>query len=145
MLNSYLKKLIQPVRQLSKIIWLRRLLLVSWLIALFLFSHRAHVNQEPGIPHLDKLKHFIFFSFGGGVFFLNYARNSKLLSLKSLALLIILVIIGALDEYHQSFIPGRSGNDIFDWLANCVGAVSGAILLHQLRRARKKQAKYDST
>ena len=38
-------------------------------------------------------------------------------------------IIGALDEYHQTFTPGRSGNDPWDLLADTVGAAAGSAFI----------------
>ena len=37
------------------------------------------------------------------------------------------LLFAALDEWHQSFIPGRSA-DPRDWLADAVGAIAGAAL-----------------
>ena len=47
-------------------------------------------------------------------------------------------VIGRLDEYHQTFTPGRSGNDYGDWLADTLGAAAGAffVLLIVLPRIR---------
>lgn len=35
-------------------------------------------------------------------------------------------LYGAIDELHQSFVPGRS-SDVWDWAADTLGAVLGAI------------------
>lgn len=37
--------------------------------------------------------------------------------------------VGALDELHQHFLPGRSA-DIYDWYADFLGAASGVWLMH---------------
>jgi VanZ family protein len=34
-------------------------------------------------------------------------------------------LYGATDEFHQSFVPGRSA-DVLDWLADTLGAALGA-------------------
>jgi VanZ family protein len=39
----------------------------------------------------------------------------------------ILWLIGILDEWHQSWVPERSGNDVGDWLADATGTVVGAL------------------
>jgi VanZ family protein len=41
-------------------------------------------------------------------------------------------VLGALDEYNQQFIPGRSGLSLEDWIADMSGAVAGVGLLHLL-------------
>ena len=35
---------------------------------------------------------------------------------------------GALDELWQEFTPGRSGGDLYDWIADALGATVGAAL-----------------
>ena len=41
-------------------------------------------------------------------------------------------IIGAVDEFHQTFTPGRFGNDPWDWLADLSGGLLAAWLSHRL-------------
>jgi len=55
---------------------------------------------------------------------------------------------GVVDEFHQSFVPGRQGNDPGDMLADLVGASLGALsflvlahLFSRLKQARPQQAK----
>lgn len=45
---------------------------------------------------------------------------------------IVIGIVGILDEYHQSFTPGRSGNDPYDWLADVVGGMVGALVFKRV-------------
>jgi len=46
--------------------------------------------------------------------------------LRNIVICVILVsAYGALDEYHQSFTPGREVS-FFDWLADLAGAVTGS-------------------
>jgi len=51
-----------------------------------------------------------------------------------LALISILFcsLYGASDEWHQSFVEGRS-SDVMDWLADTSGAVMAIIIIHHLR------------
>ena len=44
-----------------------------------------------------------------------------------LVVTISLAAIGALDEWHQSWIPTRSGNDLGDWIADVLGSLTGAL------------------
>jgi VanZ family protein len=41
-------------------------------------------------------------------------------------------LLGALDEYNQQFIPGRSGLSLEDWIADMSGALAGVVLLRVL-------------
>ena len=40
---------------------------------------------------------------------------------------LVISIFGAVDEWHQQFIPGRS-MDAHDWIADTTGAMTGAAL-----------------
>lgn len=48
---------------------------------------------------------------------------------------LIAVVFGALDEWHQSFIPGRS-KELADWFADTAGATFGAIVGALMARRR---------
>jgi VanZ family protein len=41
---------------------------------------------------------------------------------------VIIATFGALDEFLQTFTPGRTGDDIYDWTADVLGALTGALL-----------------
>ncbi len=95
----------------------------------------------PEIPNIDKVLHFGYF-FGGGIIFTTYIllRNgtSSSFAVRVFLPLFIFAITGALDEYHQTFTPGRSGNDPFDWLADILGAFSGILLANRFHPALLK-------
>ena len=55
----------------------------------------------------------------------------------ALAALIGISLFGALDEWHQQFVPGRS-QDRADWLADTVGAGFGIMLAAALGRRREQ-------
>jgi VanZ family protein len=46
-------------------------------------------------------------------------------------------LYGASDEYHQTFVPGRSGNDLGDWIADTIGTALGVLVYARLISARK--------
>ncbi|WP_138120885.1 VanZ family protein [Bathymodiolus heckerae thiotrophic gill symbiont] len=54
--------------------------------------------------------------------------------MQALSSLVFCSVYGMLDEWHQSFVPGRM-SDINDWLADTVGAMLflGGYYLYQLR------------
>ena len=76
------------------------------------------------IFNYDKALHFLAYF---GLSFLTYRAirfQTSFPSLSKYALVISLLFAigyGATDEYHQSFVPGRS-SDPFDWLADSLGA-----------------------
>lgn len=114
-------------------LWLAAFL--CWAATLYFLSSFSKTMPEggPEIPHIDKVLHFGYF-FGGGIILSTYLLLKKgttaPFTFRFLIPLAILAVIGALDEYHQTFTPGRSGNDPFDWLADFLGAASGIAIAH---------------
>jgi VanZ family protein len=51
--------------------------------------------------------------------------------------ILAIALIGGLDEYHQTFTPGRSGNDPYDWLADVLGAAAGAFAFKRFHHRLK--------
>lgn len=103
-------------------------LFFGWGVLLwFLSASEPSPQFGPEIPHFDKLLHFAYFA-GGGALLGAYSglRWHKLCRWKMVLLVAVFCsVIGRLDEYHQSFVPGRSGNDTGDWLADTLGGLSG--------------------
>lgn len=108
---------------------------ILWAATLFLLSSLPTVPHVDGpeIPHLDKVMHFGYFM-GGAFLFMNYFLLrygvDKRTLIRVFIPILLFAVIGALDEYHQTFTPGRSGNDPFDWLADLFGATSGIFIAH---------------
>lgn len=117
----------------SPSLWLVSFL--CWVATLYFLSSVSKTMPEggPEIPHIDKILHFGYF-FGGGIILATYLLLKKIantpITIRCLIPLAVLAIIGALDEYHQTFTPGRSGNDPFDWLADVLGAAVGIAIAH---------------
>lgn len=111
---------------------------IFWFIVLFTFSSfKLPGPEEPPIANFDKIAHFGFFFGGSGLLCAYlYRRQTGTVNWKKLILtaVIIISIVGALDEYHQSFTPGRTGNDQYDWLADILGGISGAFIFKFLHR-----------
>jgi VanZ family protein len=111
--------------------------LAFWIGLLWLLSSIPGANRGPEIDHIDKVAHFGYF-FGGGLLFagclLSLSRKApdwrKIIGFTVLAM----AIIGFLDEWHQTFTPGRSGADPWDWLADLLGGTAGAFFLKSLHR-----------
>lgn len=105
-----------------------------WLATLYHVSNSAPKEMpEMIIPQQDKILHFVFFM-GGAI---ALAASLRLLAkLQGIPLLltvaVVMGILGALDEYNQQFIPGRSGLSLADWLADMTGAMAGVLLFRLL-------------
>ncbi len=128
--------------------WLWWLGVVIWGGVLFTLSSRSDLPPGPEIPYQDKIIHFLYFSGGGFCFVL--ALFSRQAAVKSrlawwLTGTAFGLVVGALDEYHQTFTPGRSGNDLGDLTADFLGTGAGALLawaiLAWVRRQEKAKAK----
>jgi VanZ family protein len=112
-----------------------------WFVVLWILSSSTHPKipapPAPPLPFFDKVEHFGYF-FGGagllaaGLFFRKPSQPRWHIILPST--IIIVALVGWLDEYHQGFVPGRSGNDPFDWLADFTGAISGAFAFKRIHR-----------
>lgn len=50
--------------------------------------------------------------------------------------LAVIALYGALDELHQLFTPNRSGADIYDWTADALGGLAGALFTTWILYAR---------
>lgn len=105
-------------------------LVLCYCLSIFYFSSRAG-GQLPDFFLLqhDKVCHFI--EYAGLGFLLCYAlRLSTMKPRHALFCAFLLALAyGVTDEYHQSFVPGRSGNDPYDLMADCFGGMAGAVLL----------------
>ncbi|RYD17121.1 MAG: hypothetical protein EOP88_28250, partial [Verrucomicrobiaceae bacterium] len=101
-----------------------------WFAVLWgLSSISLNSGHSPPIDHFDKVQHFGYFFGGSGLLCAwLFRRNPERPDWKRIftVSIVVLSLVGALDEYHQSFTPGRSGNDLYDWLADFLGAIAGA-------------------
>lgn len=106
-----------------------------WAALLWWLSSRNLPPVGPTFDHADKLKHLSYFTIGSFCF----ARFVLLTRPNGGSLTIILTSIafafsiGASDEFHQTFTPGRSGNDLGDLIADTLGGLVGAILALRFR------------
>lgn len=102
---------------------------VIWFVTLwFLSSLQPSTPKGPEIPHFDKVQHFVYFAIGGVLFSGWLKIKRPPMTALSIILLTTLIgaTVGAVDEYHQTFTPGRSGNDPYDWTADLLGSFFGA-------------------
>jgi VanZ family protein len=114
---------------------------ILWFISLWILSSFAGPGQGlPPIVNIDKVAHFGYFFGGSGLLSAYLFRRSPLQTdWKRLFVIVVSIIaaIAVLDEFHQSFTPGRSGNDPFDGLADLAGAAVGVLVFKRLHHLMK--------
>lgn len=105
-------------------------MVVVWFIALFIVSSMSHLPPGPQIVNFDKIEHTVFYSLGAACFYLarRFARGPASPLAACLGTVVFCMAVGAFDEWHQSFTPGRSGNDPYDWMADTLGGFVGALI-----------------
>lgn len=103
----------------------------GWLGGLWLLSAMPGGSvPSVEIPHFDKIVHFGLFFIGAVLFSIALRLTVKLSFWQYTVLTVLaLALIGGFDEWHQMSTPGRSGNDMGDWIADCSGALAGALAL----------------
>lgn len=123
---------------------------LTWMAVIFAFSHQAHSGRiteeylgEANIP-VRKLAHMTEF---GLLYMLTYKTlfeaklkaldNSKILPLTSF---VLTVGYAALDEWHQSFVPGRS-SQFTDVLVDATGTLIALSLVWGWQRLRQMSKK----
>jgi len=86
----------------------------------------------------DKIKHFIaYFALGMSLCF--WTPSKKWLAkpiIHGIIVVFICIVFGIFDEYHQSFVPGRKGNDLGDLAANTIGGLVTPFLYFLIIRWR---------
>ena len=102
---------------------------VAWLGAILTATSLPNsVIPDVGVRFADKGLHFVMY---GGLGLLlaramhNPPRTTRFRVV--LAAFLLVVAIGALDEWHQHYIRGRS-TELADWLADSAGGLTGALI-----------------
>ncbi len=117
------------------------LALCAYCVFIYWLSAQASLNPpiDFGILYQDKLYH------AGAYFIMGLLvwRSFNLVMPRSgtlaLASIVFCSVYGATDEWHQSFVSGRS-SDALDWLADTGGAGLAILFLSQPMFAVKKKA-----
>ena len=102
-----------------------KVFVIGWsLIILFFTLSSSAPDALPrfDIPHFDKIGHFGLFFILTFLLFQSLKPLDKMV--KWVGLFVYCIFLGAITEYLQTKIPGRSG-DIMDLLADIVGSISG--------------------
>ncbi len=114
-------------RFLSLLFWCAVALWVGGVLWLSSLSPRD--LPEAAFLFSDKFNHFAAFAVGGWLTAsaLRLSRPSAPLAGRLVLAVALVAAFGALDEALQTFTPGRTGGDLYDWIADFLGATAGAL------------------
>lgn len=87
------------------------------------------------ITSYDKLGHFGMYAVFAGLL-ARYGFGVAGRWMAPLLAIVVATAFGAVDEWHQQYIPGRS-TEFADWQADSLGAIVGALLYAIFRRRRR--------
>ncbi len=107
---------------------LRRLCLLCAVTMVFLLFYLGAKPIAVGLfpEPWDKLAHFCAYGAIAGLLALGLERRQPL------GIIVLVSMIGALDEWHQVYLPGRSA-DVMDFLTDAIAAVIAVTLVDWLR------------
>ena len=104
-----------------------------WALVLLMLSSTSSL-PGPNISNIDKLEHTLYFAAGHialgiALFLAAPPRNRRQWMTIGAVIIGAAIVTGILDEWHQSFVPGRFGNDPGDIIADACGGIVAAALL----------------
>jgi len=116
-------------------IWRDGGLLAAWCAIIFFLSSQSAlpVPTELLFPHSDKLMHATAYAVMGMLAWQAFRHAGLKMAATLLLSAGFCSLYGVSDEWHQSFVPGRMV-DPFDWLADTVGGIAGAIVAARILR-----------
>ncbi len=110
---------------------------VAWMALIFALSSLPG-SAVPG--RFGNAGHFLLYAVLGGLYSLALPRSWRPWT-AAMTAVVFASLYGASDEFHQSFVPGRTP-DVMDWAIDTAGAFSAAVavLFWRLRRTKRHGA-----
>ena len=101
-------------------------MLAGWVALTFTLTSIPNPEFSPLFPWSDKIAHFAIYGVMGFLFVL-WRREIGTGAVEAVVwAAIFAALLGAIDEFHQQWIPGRS-MDLLDWVADFGGGTAGGI------------------
>ena len=97
----------------------------GWVLLTFTLTSIPNPDFGPSFPGEDKIAHFLFYGVSGFLFVLWRREAGEGAARAALSAALFGLLLGAVDEFHQQWIPGRS-MDLLDWAADAAGGAAGA-------------------
>ncbi|HEX9206002.1 MAG TPA: VanZ family protein [Candidatus Deferrimicrobiaceae bacterium] len=101
-------------------------MLVGWIALLLTLTSIPDPDFGRGFPGMDKLAHSGFYGVAGFLCALWRRESGRGAKGAAVFAAVLVVLLGAADEIHQQWIPGRS-MELLDWAADVAGGVAGAL------------------
>jgi VanZ family protein len=101
-----------------------------WMALIFVGSSIPRLSgDEFGLPrYADKVAHFLEYLVLGYLFYRGIRGEGRRMGFHALLIVIATgMVIASIDEFHQSFIPGRDAN-FWDATADMAGIMTGALI-----------------
>jgi VanZ family protein len=99
-------------------------MLVVWVTLTLTLTSIPNPEFGPSFLGADKVAHFGFYGAAGFLFVLWRMESGKGAAVTVLCAAFFAALLGAVDEFHQQWIPGRS-MEFFDWVADFAGGTTG--------------------
>ncbi len=99
-------------------------MLAVWVAFTLTLTSIPNPEFGPTFPGADKLAHFGFYGVAGFLFVLWRRANGTGAMAAVIWASIFAALLGAVDEFHQQWIPGRS-MEFLDWAADFAGGTAG--------------------
>lgn len=95
---------------------------------IFYLSSRPELPVKTVFYGMDKVLHAVCYAVLGFFFSFSFKPREKPQPLiRVIVITLMVAVYGALDELHQSFIPGRDA-DIYDLAADAAGGLAAAVI-----------------
>ena len=99
-------------------------MLAGWVALTFTLTSIPNPEFSPFFPGSDIIAHFVFYGVMGFLFVLWRRETGTGAAAAVLWAAIFVALFGAVDEFHQQWIPGRS-MELLDWVADFTGGTAG--------------------
>lgn len=99
-------------------------MLAGWVALTLTLTSIPNLDVGPNFPGADKVAHFGFYGVAGFLFVLWRRELGAGAAAAVMWAAIFAALLGAIDEFHQQWIPGRS-MEFLDWAADFAGGMAG--------------------
>ena len=101
-------------------------MLAAWVALTLTLTSIPNPKFGPSFPGADKVAHFGFYGVAGFLFVLWRRVTGTGAAAAVACAAIFAALLGAVDEVHQQWIPGRT-MDLLDWAADFAGGTAGGV------------------